>query len=239
LDGESTRTRNPEGTRRAVLDAAERLFADRGFAGTSMRDIATASGISQPLIHHHFGCKHELYEAVRRQVAEEFVRRFPEVVSAPPQPLDAAEELTRVFLFFKDNMRLLRLLGWARLEEQNAQVVPEEAALNRAMVARIEAAQAAGLIRTDINPVYLSAMLLSLIVHWLDNHAYFASLLPAGADDDAYLRQAIALVQRGLEPCTPSRSGAGATIPSSAFPGPIEASTQPHPRALDEGEPKG
>src|ERR1700675_2709360 len=52
----------------AVLRAAERVFAKQGFAGTSMRDISRASGVSQPLIHHSFKTKRHLYHEIKRQM---------------------------------------------------------------------------------------------------------------------------------------------------------------------------
>src|SRR4051812_33358197 len=101
MTAESIRVRNPEGTRRSVLDAAERLFAERGFAGTSMRDITRASGVSQPLIHHHFGSKESLYTAVRRRVCEEYTTRYPEATRVTDQPVDVRSELERLFEFLR------------------------------------------------------------------------------------------------------------------------------------------
>ena len=54
------RTERPAGTREAILDAAEELFAERGFAGTSVRDIVRASGTSPPSLYHFFGSKENL-----------------------------------------------------------------------------------------------------------------------------------------------------------------------------------
>lgn len=48
------------GTRAAILDAAEALFAERGFAGTSVRDIVRASQSSPPSLYHFFGSKENL-----------------------------------------------------------------------------------------------------------------------------------------------------------------------------------
>lgn len=50
----------PPGTREAILDAAERLFAERGFAGTSVRDIVRDSHSSPPSLYHFFGSKENL-----------------------------------------------------------------------------------------------------------------------------------------------------------------------------------
>jgi AcrR family transcriptional regulator len=41
----------------AILEAAVRAFASRGFAGTSMQEISEGSGVSKPVIYDHFGSK--------------------------------------------------------------------------------------------------------------------------------------------------------------------------------------
>ena len=59
--------RLPEGpsTRDLILDVAERCFAERGFAGVSMREIAAGAGLkNQASLYHHFRDKRALYEAV-------------------------------------------------------------------------------------------------------------------------------------------------------------------------------
>ena len=47
-----------------ALDVAEHLFAERGFRGTSLRDVADAAGIRAPSLYNHFPAKEALYEAV-------------------------------------------------------------------------------------------------------------------------------------------------------------------------------
>jgi len=51
-------------TRERILDAAELCFADRGFAGTAMRDIAGDVGLNPASLYNHFTSKKALYEAV-------------------------------------------------------------------------------------------------------------------------------------------------------------------------------
>ena len=53
-----------EQTTAAILDAAERLFADRGFTAVTVRDIATEAGVSHALVHRYLGSKQEVYRAV-------------------------------------------------------------------------------------------------------------------------------------------------------------------------------
>src|SRR6266702_432282 len=52
-----------EATRAALLDEATRLFAERGYAGTSLEDVASASQVTRGAVYHHFEAKHALFEA--------------------------------------------------------------------------------------------------------------------------------------------------------------------------------
>jgi AcrR family transcriptional regulator len=53
-----------------ILDAAEQLFAQRGFYGVSLRDITQAAGVDVALVGYHFGGKRELFAAVFERRAE-------------------------------------------------------------------------------------------------------------------------------------------------------------------------
>ena len=51
-------------TRDRILDAAEALFADRGYAGAAMRDLAARVDLNPASLYNHFPSKRALYEAV-------------------------------------------------------------------------------------------------------------------------------------------------------------------------------
>ena len=53
-----------------ILDAAEQLFAQRGFYGVPLRDITRAAGVDVALVGYHFGGKRELFAAVFERRAE-------------------------------------------------------------------------------------------------------------------------------------------------------------------------
>src|SRR6202163_2969110 len=55
-------------TRASILDAAERLYADRGFADVTLRDIVAAADVNLAAVNYHFGSKDEL-------IAELYVTR--------------------------------------------------------------------------------------------------------------------------------------------------------------------
>src|SRR5579863_9921905 len=58
-------------TRRRLLDSAERLFAERGLDGVSVRDITEAAGANTAAIHYHFGSKRDLIAAILQRRAKE------------------------------------------------------------------------------------------------------------------------------------------------------------------------
>lgn len=53
-----------ERVRRTILDAAEQLFAERGFYGTSVRDVTGAAGVRLAAVNYHFGTKEGLFRSV-------------------------------------------------------------------------------------------------------------------------------------------------------------------------------
>jgi TetR/AcrR family transcriptional regulator len=56
--------RNPDRSRAAILDAAETLFAERGYEATSLHDVGTMAGVSRGTPGYFFGSKADLYRAV-------------------------------------------------------------------------------------------------------------------------------------------------------------------------------
>ena len=59
--GKAGRRPGPSQTRDQILRAARGLFADRGYAHTTIRSVAAAAGVNQGLVHHYFGSKEQLY----------------------------------------------------------------------------------------------------------------------------------------------------------------------------------
>jgi AcrR family transcriptional regulator len=82
-------TRPQRSTKDKLMDAAEKLFARRGFHGTSLREITAEAGVDLALVNYHFGGKKRLLVAVvdrrGKVLNEERLRRLAEVrLSAAP-----------------------------------------------------------------------------------------------------------------------------------------------------------
>ena len=88
-------------TRERILDAAERLFAQRGFHGVSIRDITGEAGVDVALANYHFGSKHGLLEAVFARRAEELnterLARLDAVLATGRRKAPTLEEIIDAF----------------------------------------------------------------------------------------------------------------------------------------------
>ena len=113
-----SRRPDPVASRHAILEAARDCFSATGYAGTSMHDIAAAAGVTQSLIHHHFGPKETLWAEVRRHAVGQYLaqqRALREAIAAEPDQLRAA--LEGYFRFLATRPDVLRLVAWLELDE--------------------------------------------------------------------------------------------------------------------------
>jgi AcrR family transcriptional regulator len=82
-------------TRGQILDAARGEFARAGFGGTTIRNVAAAASVDPALVHHYFGSKQQLFEAVIDPPADPRAIVAP-VLDQPPEEM--GEVLVREFL---------------------------------------------------------------------------------------------------------------------------------------------
>jgi AcrR family transcriptional regulator len=64
MRGNPTRRLPPDERRALIVDAAGRLFGERGFDGTRLDDVAAAAGVTKPILYRHFADKTTLYLAL-------------------------------------------------------------------------------------------------------------------------------------------------------------------------------
>ena len=90
---------NPD-TRQSVLDAARRVFAERGFDNASIRAIATEAGVDPALVHHYFGTKDKLFLASMNAPIDPAVL-IPQALNGPRD--EVGERLIRLVLSVWDS----------------------------------------------------------------------------------------------------------------------------------------
>jgi len=106
-----SRVEAEDDVRSRVLSAATRLFASRGFDGTSVQLIADEVGVTKPAVLHHFSSKEELRRAVVGNMLEHWQKTLPNLLLAATAGGDRFDrvtgELRRFFAADPDRARLV------------------------------------------------------------------------------------------------------------------------------------
>ena len=160
------RTHNAEGAREAILNAAEKIFSEHGFAGARIDDIAAEAGYNKGLIFRYFGDKLRLYlEIIRRadvatreiqtravaSLMEDGTSLNPESVA----PL-LRKSIGEVFDFYCGNPQMMHIFqwemaeGWQNYRQIAGQIDSSDIDLVKPLMAKL---QETGLLRSDFDPL--------------------------------------------------------------------------------------
>jgi len=198
------RRRDPEGTRASILEAAEKLFVEKGFAATSMSDIAKEAGVTKSLIHHHFGSKEDLWTEVKRQRISHFAELQTQLVASESGGESVLpRSIENYFRFVQENPQWVRLNVWMSLEDSRLSEVvrPDLVRLGTEVLKR---EQRAGKVRADVDPRHIVSMFVSICLHWFMAREAFhrASLVDVKSEgiDDAYLQDVLKVLLEGVLP---------------------------------------
>jgi len=175
------RSRDPEAARAAFLSAAEAIFARAGFEGARVEEIAAQAGYNKALLFHYFGDKLGLYQAVVtrhcEQVAAGNARVFGPVVPSDDAPLtrDSVRRFLEIavrwsFDFCRNRPMCARVLSWEAAEgwttfrriNANREQSPWVEAVQRFLLR----ARDAGLLRADLDPRMLVAIVMGMTQHY-------------------------------------------------------------------------
>jgi AcrR family transcriptional regulator len=155
--GPQERQRDPERTKKLILDAATAEFAAHGYAGARIGAIAGRAGVNQQLISYYFGGKEGLYQAI-----SEGWRERQKELSAPDIPL--SEQIRRYALEVLRSAEQVRLLAWSGLEYAGPESDPDHEPRTRQLQGGVDgfrALQNAGRLPDGIDPAALMVMLMA------------------------------------------------------------------------------
>jgi AcrR family transcriptional regulator len=97
--------------REQLLDVGRRLFAEKGFDGTSIEEVASRANVSKPIVYEHFGGKEGLYAVVVDREMEQLLTRITSSLSNGGPPRMLLEQAALAFLsYVEDNGEGFRIL---------------------------------------------------------------------------------------------------------------------------------
>jgi len=167
------KARDADDSRRRILDAAEKEFAAKGFAGARLDAIAKGAKLKPGLIHFHFTDKQGLYAAVLERAFAALDAQVQQLLALGPvggEPTRAELHLFGEALvaltarFYTDNAQVLSLL---RVEGTRARRVAEKhlKPVYEVVVQRIEALREAGVIANDVDARHLFVAVVSMTAY--------------------------------------------------------------------------
>lgn len=83
--------------REQLISVATRQFAKFGYDATTTDTIAKAAGVTEPILYRHFGSKQELFIAITREVSEQTLRHWHNLIGDIDDPAEQLREIARQF----------------------------------------------------------------------------------------------------------------------------------------------
>ncbi|GAA3341609.1 TetR/AcrR family transcriptional regulator [Amorphoplanes nipponensis] len=151
------RQRDPERTRRRILEAAAGEFGAHGYAGARVRAIAARAGVNQQLVSYYFGGKEGLFQAMSRQ----WEQRRGELA---PADTPLSEQLRAYALEAVRNPEGVRVFAWSGLQYTGPDDDPDRASRARMLAGsadEVRALQASGRLPAEVDPACLLVMLMA------------------------------------------------------------------------------
>ena len=162
-------------TRQAILAAAQTLFVDKGFAATSISQIAKKAKINQSLIYHHFDNKETLWKQVKAEVLGDHMTQLQDMFDAD---LDLQSFLiafvSKRFRVYAERPAIARMLKWQQLEGNAPALLGTNDGKVEHMLQCLRTIQAQGHIRKELNVHHVFHLIMSTTNTAYDAYMAFA-----------------------------------------------------------------
>lgn len=201
------RARRAERKREEIVRAGLKVFAEKGFVGATMDDIALELEATKGLLYYHFKTKEDLLHEIlaRNELTAGFTTLLDGLADAPLERALAlfGERLTRLFEANRELTRFLHV--HSLLSGSEAALIYQQvfATLYGKVAELLTILQRRGAIRAELDPFVLSRLVASVLLSELAQRFVFGAEHDTGS---TYFPQAFDILLRGIEPPkTPSR----------------------------------
>jgi TetR/AcrR family transcriptional regulator, regulator of autoinduction and epiphytic fitness len=114
------------GSREAIVEAAERLFLERGFGAVSMDDLAAAAGVARRTLYNQFASKEEIFREMLLRVSGQLEDAFPPGIETRGEVEDVLRLIARMILGLHKNPEYLGFLRMVVADSRQFPWIAEE-----------------------------------------------------------------------------------------------------------------
>jgi len=191
-----------QGLKTQILDTAEDLFAENGYAAISIRRIADKAGVNPALVHYYFGNKKSLLQQVMERSLEPLGRAIAAMKKGPEAPPDVIARLLLSMVARHPNIpRLLTrevLLPGGEMQQYFTENMAPH--LGGALPALLSREKSAGRIQPDSDPAILAVLIMAVCVFPFIARALAEPVIGVRFDDEGIellSKQITQLLKRG------------------------------------------
>ncbi|RTY64767.1 TetR/AcrR family transcriptional regulator [Flavobacterium sp. LB2P53] len=171
-----------------ILEVAETLFAEKGFDGTSIRNIAKEAKINIAMVSYYFGSKERLLESLIVYRTSDLKNQLEHLLLEDLEPLDKINKLIELYINrINSNRGIYRILHFefpSKKSKQNLSVFSELKKGNlKSLEIIIKEGQNKGIFRKDIIIPLITPTILGTFFHFHMNKPFFENLLNLKTED--------------------------------------------------------
>lgn len=172
-----------------ILQVAETLFAEKGFEGTSIRDISKEANINVAMVSYYFGSKEKLLEALILLKTSGLKEQLVHLIDENLEPLEKINKLIALYINrINCNRGIYRVLHFELASQKKALEIQSFSEIKKAnlksMELIIQEGQAKGVFRKDIIIPLLTPTILGTYFHFQMNKPFFEEILNLKTDEE-------------------------------------------------------
>lgn len=172
-----------------ILNVAEMLFAEKGFDGTSIRDISKVAKINIAMVSYYFGSKEKLLESLILFKTSGLKEQLFHLIDENLEPFDKINKLIALYVNrINCNKGIYRILHFELASKKKALEIQSFSEIKKAnlksMELIIQEGQAKGVFRKDVIIPLLTPTILGTYFHFNMNKPFFEEILDLKTDED-------------------------------------------------------
>jgi AcrR family transcriptional regulator len=171
-----------------ILHVAEALFAEKGFDGTSIRDIAKEAKINIAMVSYYFGSKEQLLESIIISRASDIKLQLDNLIQEEVSPIDKIDKLIELYINrINSNRCIYKILHFefgSKKRQLNFQAFTEIKKGNlKSLESIIQDGQEKGIFRKDVVIELLTPTILGTYFHFHLNRPFYENLLNLNTEE--------------------------------------------------------